>query len=251
MPKLELLDRLVTLLQERHGGEEAYAMRVKELGARHGRHDLAADETHFSSMDMTSMDLIIEALEKSESSHQALQSSPVGEICNICGKSVAWGSGKYINRIPDCNDRETRFSMGRPFPEGDFVCAECDARRDQHEWDVWTLSEEHIKEIASRKRISLNGVDLEDVAHYVNKGIQAALDNWDEIVYNAICTAEKHPLCIDCSQKLERNPDIQLCSSCSENYDLDRAWALIDESKLDVLDFNENAKSREQFKKQR
>lgn len=64
MPKLELLDRLVALLQQRHGGEEAYARRVKELGAKHGRPDLAADDTHFSSMDMVSMELIIEALEQ-------------------------------------------------------------------------------------------------------------------------------------------------------------------------------------------
>jgi hypothetical protein len=64
MPKHGLLDRLVALLQQRHGGEEAYAKRVKELGTKHGRPNLAADDTHFSSMDMVSMELIIEALEQ-------------------------------------------------------------------------------------------------------------------------------------------------------------------------------------------
>ena len=48
------------------------------------------------------------------------------EICKNCGKSVAWGSGKYVNRIPDANDRETRTENGDQFPEGDFLCAECE-----------------------------------------------------------------------------------------------------------------------------
>lgn len=64
MPKLELLDRLVTLLQQRHRGEEAYARRVKELGKKHGRPDMGAWDTRFNNMDMVSMELIIEALEQ-------------------------------------------------------------------------------------------------------------------------------------------------------------------------------------------
>jgi hypothetical protein len=52
------------------------------------------------------------------------------DICNICGKSVEWGSGRYVNRIPDLNEKEIRVKMGRPFPEGDFVCAECDVRKE-------------------------------------------------------------------------------------------------------------------------
>ncbi len=64
MPKLELLDRLVTLLQQRHGGEEAYARRVKELGKKHSRPDMEAWDTRFNTMDMVSMELIIEALEQ-------------------------------------------------------------------------------------------------------------------------------------------------------------------------------------------
>jgi hypothetical protein len=49
-----------------------------------------------------------------------------GEICNECGKSVKWGSGNFVNRVIDLNDIETRIEMGKPFPNGDFVCAECD-----------------------------------------------------------------------------------------------------------------------------
>ncbi len=48
------------------------------------------------------------------------------ENCNECGRSVKWGSGFYVNRVPDCNDVQTRIDMGKPFPEGDFICAECD-----------------------------------------------------------------------------------------------------------------------------
>lgn len=48
------------------------------------------------------------------------------EICNECGESVAQGSGKFVNRVPDLNTAEERVEMGKPHPEGDFMCAECD-----------------------------------------------------------------------------------------------------------------------------
>jgi len=50
------------------------------------------------------------------------------QICNECGRSVALGSDLFINRVPDCNDVETRKEHGKPFPQGDFVCAECDGK---------------------------------------------------------------------------------------------------------------------------
>ena len=49
------------------------------------------------------------------------------QICNECGRSVAIGTGCVVDRVPDLNDIETRKENGKPFPEGDFVCAECDA----------------------------------------------------------------------------------------------------------------------------
>lgn len=48
------------------------------------------------------------------------------EICNHCGNSVAWGSGRFVNRIPDFNDIEIRKFFERKNPSGDFVCAQCD-----------------------------------------------------------------------------------------------------------------------------
>ena len=53
------------------------------------------------------------------------------EICNECGQSVKIGSGLFVNRIPDLNDKETRIEMGKPFPEGDFICVVCDEELSQ------------------------------------------------------------------------------------------------------------------------
>jgi hypothetical protein len=48
------------------------------------------------------------------------------EKCNECGRNVHVGSGLFVNRIPDGNDIKTRIQMRKPFPEGDFVCSDCD-----------------------------------------------------------------------------------------------------------------------------
>lgn len=56
----------------------------------------------------------------------------VEQICNECGRSVALGSGKFVNRVPDLNDIETRRENGKPFPKGDFFCGGCDEK--SSEW---------------------------------------------------------------------------------------------------------------------
>ena len=48
------------------------------------------------------------------------------EICNHCGRDVSWGSGRFVNRIPDLNEILTRIENNLKFPLGDFVCEECD-----------------------------------------------------------------------------------------------------------------------------
>ena len=53
------------------------------------------------------------------------------DICNECGKSVKFGSGKFVNRIPDFNNEAERKVMGKSYPKGDFVCGECDTQRDK------------------------------------------------------------------------------------------------------------------------
>lgn len=56
------------------------------------------------------------------------------EICTLCGVSVKFGSGNFVNRVPDVNDYETKLERKKPFPHGQFICAVCDekdsARRD-------------------------------------------------------------------------------------------------------------------------
>lgn len=47
------------------------------------------------------------------------------EVCNECGRSVKAGSGLFINRIPDFNDFEMRKEMRKPYPEGEFICIQC------------------------------------------------------------------------------------------------------------------------------
>ena len=58
----------------------------------------------------------------------------MAEICNECGRSVKPGSGDFVNRVPDLNTPEERKEMGKQFPEGDFVCAECDSNADKEEY---------------------------------------------------------------------------------------------------------------------
>ncbi len=55
----------------------------------------------------------------------------IKEICNECGESVKFGekSRKYLNRVFDFNDYECRRNeMKKPFPEGEFICYECDRK---------------------------------------------------------------------------------------------------------------------------
>jgi len=46
--------------------------------------------------------------------------------CNECGDSVEFGSGKFVNRVHDFNTPSIRYEMGKAFPYGGYVCAECE-----------------------------------------------------------------------------------------------------------------------------
>jgi len=52
----------------------------------------------------------------------------ITEACNECGQSVQVGTGLFVNRITDLNDKETRIQMRKPFPGGDFICVICDKK---------------------------------------------------------------------------------------------------------------------------
>jgi transposase-like protein len=55
------------------------------------------------------------------------------EICYECGESVKFGSGKFVNRIPSCDTPEIRKRNGAEFPEGDYLCAECEQEFEKYE----------------------------------------------------------------------------------------------------------------------
>ncbi|MDP2755500.1 MAG: hypothetical protein Q8P40_14075, partial [Nitrospirota bacterium] len=64
-------------------------------------------------------------------------------------------------------------------------------RQQERTWDCYTLSEDDIKEVAERKGMNLEGIDLEDVISSIKKGIEWALDNRDEIIEEGIRQAGK------------------------------------------------------------
>jgi hypothetical protein len=47
------------------------------------------------------------------------------ETCFECGDSVKFGSGKFVNRVPNLDDFETRVDMGTPNPFGEWLCQDC------------------------------------------------------------------------------------------------------------------------------
>lgn len=47
------------------------------------------------------------------------------EKCWNCNRSVKLGSGRFINRVPDFNDMQTRTEI-HEYPENDFLCSECE-----------------------------------------------------------------------------------------------------------------------------
>lgn len=53
------------------------------------------------------------------------------QICAECGHSVAWGSGRLVNRVPILDDYSTRLEYGWPVPQGGWICAECDLKTRQ------------------------------------------------------------------------------------------------------------------------
>jgi len=55
--------------------------------------------------------------------------------------------------------------------------------------------------------------------------------------------------CLECGTWFYQERDLQLCDDCVDKFDTDKLWKLHDENKLDALDFNENPKLREQFRR--
>lgn len=50
------------------------------------------------------------------------------EICNECGRDVGFSSGLFVNRVIDFDYYKTRKEMNKPFPQGDYICRECEEK---------------------------------------------------------------------------------------------------------------------------
>ncbi len=58
-------------------------------------------------------------------------------------------------------------------------------------YECYTLLDDDIQAVADRKGLDLDGIDLDDVVHYIKKGISWALDDYrDEIIEDAIKQAD-------------------------------------------------------------
>ena len=55
--------------------------------------------------------------------------------------------------------------------------------------------------------------------------------------------------CLECKEFFYQDRDIDLCDKCIGKFDLNTLWKLHDLNLLDALDFNENKKFRERFRK--
>ncbi len=59
----------------------------------------------------------------------------------------------------------------------------------EQKWTVRELTMQNIQDVAEYRKLSLEGVDILDVVSSVEKGVDAALDNWGQIIEEAIRNA--------------------------------------------------------------
>ena len=59
----------------------------------------------------------------------------------------------------------------------------------EQKWTVRELTMQNIQAVAEYRKLSLEGVDIPDVVSSVEKGVDAALDNWGQIIEEAILNA--------------------------------------------------------------
>lgn len=50
------------------------------------------------------------------------------QVCAECGDSVRPGSGKFANRVPILDGFPERVKQNRPYPEGTYICHECERK---------------------------------------------------------------------------------------------------------------------------
>ncbi|KKK63280.1 hypothetical protein LCGC14_2995870 [marine sediment metagenome] len=130
----------------------------------------------------------------------------VGETCCECGQSVAGGSGHFVNRVPELNSVQVRTEMGRPHPEGDYVCGECENKDDERrsmtgrrevvdgivvasDRTVYRLSETDILDVAEKRGRKLTEEEMDAVARYLDKGYDPDGD-WVTVIEDALDAAD-------------------------------------------------------------
>ncbi len=62
----------------------------------------------------------------------------------------------------------------------------------EQKWTVRELTMQNIQGVAEYRKLSLEGVDILDVVSSVEKGVDAALDNWGQIIEEAILNARRN-----------------------------------------------------------
>ena len=62
----------------------------------------------------------------------------------------------------------------------------------EQKWTVRELTMQNIQDVAEYRKLSLEGVDILDVVSSVEKGVDAALDNWGQIIEEAILNARRN-----------------------------------------------------------
>jgi len=62
----------------------------------------------------------------------------------------------------------------------------------EQKWTVRELTMQNIQDVAEYRKLSLEGVDILDVVYSVEKGVDAALDNWGQIIEEAIRNARRN-----------------------------------------------------------
>ena len=107
------------------------------------------------------------------------------EICCVCGRSVKPGSGNFVNRVPDCNTAEERKEMGRKYPEGEFVCSECDASGIQEEYlEIQHAIEHDDKDVQyyiqyDARKERMREIEVEYGAEVISKWLKDAGEDCD------------------------------------------------------------------------
>jgi len=111
------------------------------------------------------------------------------EICAVCGRSVAMGSGHFVNRVPIGDDYETRKEMGYPYPEGGWICAECDDNeRNAKSYPITGVSKKDLKHQFRGNKKALKKIEELDDADMQRLAEKMADDYLEQLYWQSLET---------------------------------------------------------------